>query len=208
VFTHDSIFVGEDGPTHQPVEHAAALRCIPGLSVFRPADGLETAMSWVYALKNISGPTALLLTRQTVPELVREKQFEWESILKGGYVLSGAKNGKNDIVIVATGSEVSVSVEAKSVLEGYGIHARVVSMPSVGVFLRQSASYRDTVLPSETPVAIVEAGVDQGWYRITRAPILFLGMREFGSSGPYKVLAEKYGFTGPAIAEKIKDWLK
>ena len=207
VFTHDSIFVGEDGPTHQPVEHAAALRCMPGLSVFRPADGLETAMSWVYALQNTGGPTALLLTRQTVPELEREEQFDPKSILKGGYVLSDAKNDKIDIVIVATGSEVSISVEAKSVLEGSGIHTRIVSMPSVGEFLKQPESYRDTVLPPRTPVAIVEAGVDQGWYRITRAPILFLGMTEFGSSGPYKILAEKFGFTGTIISQKIKEWL-
>jgi transketolase len=207
VFTHDSIFVGEDGPTHQPVEHAAALRCMPGLSVFRPADGLETAMSWVYALQNTGGPTALLLTRQTVPELEREQRFDPKSILKGGYILSDVKNDNIDIVIVATGSEVSISVEAKSVLEGSGIHTRIVSMPSVGEFLNQPESYRDNVLPPRAPVAIVEAGVDQGWYRITRAPILFLGMTEFGSSGPYKILAEKFGFTGTIIAQKIKDWL-
>ena len=208
VFTHDSIFVGEDGPTHQPVEQAAALRCIPGITVFRPADGLETAMSWVYALQNAQGPTALLLTRQTVPELERENHFDPKSILKGGYILSEGKKDQADLIIVATGSEVSISLEARKILEGRGINGRVVSMPSVDVFLNQTESYRDAVIPPGIPVIVVEAGVEQGWNRLTRAPLLFLGMSGFGASGPYKILAEKFGFTGEAVAQKIQNWMK
>ncbi|MBN2105114.1 transketolase [bacterium] len=208
VFTHDSIFVGEDGPTHQPVEHAAALRVIPGVTVFRPADGLETAMAWAFALRKKNGPTALLLTRQTVPVLNRDSDFNPEIIQKGGYVIARENQDNPDVILVASGSEVSIAVEAKTILEGQGKCVRVVSMPSPETFWQQDQAYQDSVIPGHIPVALIEAGVEQGWHKLTRAPFLFIGMRSYGASGPYKVLAEKYGFTGSAVAEMAACWLK
>jgi len=208
VFTHDSIFVGEDGPTHQPVEHAAVLRAIPGVTVFRPADGMETAMAWSFALRNKNGPTAILLTRQTVPELNRPSVFVPELIQKGGYVVASENQSRPDVILVATGSEVSISIEAKAILEDQGKSVRVVSMPSVDVFLQQEKPYRNSVIPENIPVTVVEAGIEQGWHQITCAPFQFIGMRGFGASGPYKVLAEKFGFTGSAVAEMVSCWLK
>ena len=207
VFTHDSIFVGEDGPTHQPVEHAAVLRAIPGVSVFRPADALETAMAWAFALKKKDGPTAVLLTRQTVPNFERDSDFNPKMIQKGGYVLL-EEEGTPDMILVASGSEVSISAEAREILRQQGKSIRVVSMPSLDTFLSQDQTYRESVIPGNIPVTVVEAGIDQGWYKLTRAPMQFLGMRGFGASGPYQVLAEKYGFTGPAVAEMSACWLK
>lgn len=207
VFTHDSIFVGEDGPTHQPIEHLASLRAIPGVDVFRPADGLETAMSWAYALRKTNGPTVLCLTRQNVPPLNRVDGFDVRSIQKGGYVLEKETGGKPDVILVATGSEVIISVEAKELLAKEGVDTRIVSMPSLDVFQKQDADYRATVIPEDVPVVVVEAGIAQGWHAITRAPFLMLGMDDFGVSGPYELLAEKYGFTGQAVYQNVKAFL-
>ncbi len=208
IFTHDSIFVGEDGPTHQPVEHIAALRAIPNLTVIRPADGLETAMAWAYALRRKDGPTALCLTRQKVPFLSRANGFDPAVIKKGGYIISKEKSAKPDLIIIASGSEVAPALEGKMLLEKNGENVRVVSMPSLDLFKEQSKSYRNDVIPGNTPVVVVEAGVSQGWYEITRAPILVIGMNRFGASAPYKILAENFGFTGKGIADVILPWLK
>jgi transketolase len=209
IFTHDSIFVGEDGPTHQPIEHLAVLRAIPGLTVIRPADGLETAMAYAYALRKQDGPTAICLTRQNVPELARPAGFDRSVILKGGYVLSYETGKRPDLILVATGSEVGVAMEAKALFAEKGVDARVVSMPSLTVFWKQPAAYRESIVPQDgTPVAVIEAGVGMGWNELTRSPFLFIGMNRFGASAPAEVLAEKFGFTGPLVAEKILKWLK
>jgi transketolase len=207
VFTHDSIFVGEDGPTHQPVEHLAALRTIPGVTVFRPADGLETAMAWAAAIRKKNGPTVLCLTRQNVPILPHAVGFDPKTIQKGGYVLSKESGAKPDVLLVATGSEVGVVVEASKLLGQAGKAVRVVSMPSLEAFRAQDDAYQASVIPPAVPVVVVEAGIAQGWHAITRAPLLFLGMSGFGASGPYQILAEKYGFTSSSVAEKTKAWL-
>jgi transketolase len=209
VFTHDSIFVGEDGPTHQPIEHLAVLRAIPGLTVIRPADGLETALAWAYALRKQDGPTAICLTRQTVPELPHAAGQDRNEPMKGGYVVVREKGRRPDVVLVATGSEVGVAVEAAERLAAAGKDARVVSMPCLSVFEKQLDSYRESVLPQDgTPVAVVEAGVSMGWYGLTRSPMLFIGMNRFGASAPAEALAEKFGFTGPSVAEKVGEWMK
>jgi len=209
IFTHDSIFVGEDGPTHQPIEHLAVLRAIPGLTVIRPADGLETAMAYAYALRKQDGPTAICLTRQNVPELARPAGFDRSVILKGGYTLLPETGKKPDVILVATGSEVGIAVESRALLANQGMDARVVSMPSLTVFWKQPAAYRESIVPQDgTPVAVIEAGVGMGWSELTRSRFLFIGMNRFGASAPAEVLAEKFGFTGPLVAEKIQKWLK
>lgn len=209
LFTHDSIFVGEDGPTHQPIEHVAALRSIPGLTVFRPADGLETAMAYAYAIRKQDGPTAICLTRQNVPELTAIRTAEMSDIQKGGYVLVKEKGKRPDVILIGTGSEVSVALDCGTRLAESGVDARVVSMPCCSVFQKQLQPYRDSVLPEDgTPVAVVEAGIGMGWRDITDSPLLFVGMNRFGASAPAEVLADKFGFNGNAMAQKVTAWLK
>ncbi len=209
VFTHDSIFVGEDGPTHQPVEQLAALRAIPNLTVIRPADGLETAMAWGYALKNQDAPTALILTRQKVAELKRAENFDPYLVQKGGYVLSPEKNGPPEVVIVATGSEVQVAVQCQQMLEDKGIAARVVSMPSIEIFKAQDRAYRDSVLArGKSRYVVMEAGIAQGWGDLIRDDYLMIGMDRYGASGPYTILAEQFGFTAEKAAGRIMSWLE
>lgn len=209
VFTHDSIFVGEDGPTHQPIEHLAVLRAIPGLTVIRPADGIETAYAWAYALRKQDGPTAICLTRQNVPDLPRPEHFDASLIHKGGYVISPEENGRKlSLILVATGSEVAVAMEAKKILQEKGHNIRVVSMPSTSIFAKQPVSYQKEVIPLEIPVVVIEAGIAQGWRDLIPNPMLFIGMHRFGASAPAEVLAEKFGFTGQAVAEKITAWLQ
>lgn len=205
VFTHDSIFVGEDGPTHQPVEHVAALRAIPHLWVYRPADGVETAIAWAHALKRADGPTAICLTRQTVPVLERSAGFQNSLMQRGGYILSDTESP--DVILVGTGSEVGVAVDAKIILEKKGIMARVVSMPCLDIFQEEDQAYQTSVITPDIPVAVIEAGVVQGWHGITRSPLLFIGMNRFGASAPASVLAEKFGFNGPAAAEMVECWI-
>ncbi len=208
VFTHDSIFVGEDGPTHQPVEQMAAIRAIPNLTLFRPADGRETAMAWAYALRNTDGPTALALTRQKLKPLVWPGGFDPKSVWKGGYVLRTEAASSPELVLVGSGSEVQVALDAAQILHEAGHVVRVVSMPSLELFLQQDSSYRESVIPaSAAGVVVVEAGVAQGWHAITRRPLLFIGMDRFGASAPNAVLAEKFGFTGSSVAEKTLKWL-
>ncbi len=205
IFTHDSFFVGEDGPTHQPIEHVASLRMIPGLQVLRPADGVETAMAWVAALK-YSGPTALILTRQKLPVIDRPAEFVAEDALKGGYLVS-TPAGTADVVVMASGSEVHVAVEAAAILADRGIKARIVSVPCLESFVAQPAEYRNQLLPAGVPRVAFEAGRGESWGRLIGCDGLFIGIEHFGASAPDKVLAEQFGFTSPQVAEKIMGFL-
>ena len=207
IFTHDSFFVGEDGPTHQPIEHVASLRLIPGLQVIRPADGLETAMAWTSALQTADGPTALILTRQKLPVIERSSTFNNLDALKGGYVVSSPE-GAADVVIMASGSEVHVAVEAAAALAANGIKARIVSVPCLEQFMAQPQSYRDVVLPAGVPRVAFEAGRSEPWGRLIGCDGLFIGIEHFGASAPDKILAEKFGFTTPQVVEKIAAFLK
>jgi len=204
VFTHDSVFVGEDGPTHQPVEQLMSLRLIPGLQVIRPADEIETAEAWLAALKYKKGPTALILTRQSLPNIHAGPVRDFE---KGAFTV--LEQEKPDAVICASGSEVSISIEAAERLNAEGLKIRVVSCPSYETFLKQEQSYRNSVIPSgSTHVITVEAGRTLGWGNLTSNPVLHLGIDRFGASAPYKVLGEEFGFTADAVYEKVKSWLK
>jgi transketolase len=204
VFTHDSIFVGEDGPTHEPVEHLASARAIPNLTNIRPADANETGWAWIAALRNSHGPTNLMLTRQNLPVLDQTKYPSAENLLKGAYVL--LEDPQASVTILASGSEVSVAIDAAAKLKGEGINARVVSFPSWELFEKQSTSYREQVLGSVPRVA-VEAGIRQGWEHYIGSEGLFCGMDRFGASAPAPALAKEFGFTGDAVATKIKGWL-
>ncbi len=203
VFTHDSIFVGEDGPTHQPVEHVAALRTIPNLQVWRPGDARETVAAWRSALLRTGGPTALALTRQNLDPF--EGPGIEEKARRGGYVL--IDSAEPELVIVATGSEVSISVEAAKTLNGEGKKVRVVSIPSLEVFFEQDQAYQDSVLGTAKRL-LVEAGVSYGLAPLTRPGDQFHGMRGFGASANFKKLAERFGFTGANITQLARDLLK
>ncbi|HIJ82508.1 MAG TPA: transketolase, partial [Desulfuromonadales bacterium] len=205
IFTHDSFFVGEDGPTHQPIEHVASLRLIPGLQVIRPADGVETALAWQAALQYV-GPTALILTRQKVPMIDRPASFAPEDVLKGGYVVSSPATAPA-VVIMASGSEVHVAVEAAALLALQEIPARVVSVPCMETFLAQPAEYRNELLPAGIPRVAFEAGRGMPWGRLIGCDGLFIGIEHFGASAPDKVLAEQFGFTAPQVAERIAAFL-
>ncbi|RII30287.1 MAG: transketolase [Geobacter sp.] len=207
IFTHDSFFVGEDGPTHQPVEHVASLRMIPNLQLFRPADGLETAVAWQSALQRTNGPSVLVMTRQKLPVIVRNSTTGPADILKGGYVVSSPE-GTADVVVMASGSEVHVAVEAAEKLAAQGIKARIVSIPCLEQFMAQPAAYRDEVLLKGVPRVAFEAGRGESWGRLIGCDGLFIGIDHFGASAPDKVLAEKFGFTAPQVAEKIEAFLK
>ena len=207
VFTHDSIFVGEDGPTHQPVEQIASLRAIPGLVVIRPADAAETAAAWGVALRRTHGPTALCLTRQNVNILDRSIYPPAENLVKGAYVLSDAR-GAPDIILIATGSEVELALEVQKALTEDGVKVRVVSMPSQELFEAQDRAYREEVLPSRVSKRVViEAACPFGWDRYLNSDGLVIGIERFGRSAPYKVLAEKFGFTKDAVLGKIRQRL-
>ncbi|MDA8427813.1 MAG: transketolase [Geobacteraceae bacterium] len=206
IFTHDSFFVGEDGPTHQPIEHVASLRLIPDLQVIRPADGLETALAWQAALEKKDGPTALILTRQKLPVIARGSAGN-DDIRKGGYIVS-TPAGRPDGVIMASGSEVHVAVEAAAQLAADGIACRIVSVPCLESFMAQSQEYRSQVLPAGVPRVAFEAGRGESWGRLIGCDGLFIGIEHFGASAPDKVLAEKFGFTAPQVAERIRAFLK
>jgi transketolase len=205
VFTHDSIGLGEDGPTHQPIEHAESLRLIPNLDVWRPADAAETCAAWAAAVSRLSGPTALLLSRQGLPAQSRT-DFDVQAIERGGYVL---RNGDDpaDIAILATGSEVQLAMRAAAQLEADGILARVVSMPSVEVFERQPKEWRHAVLPPRLPVVAVEAGVTRGWWRYAGRDGAVVGIDRFGESAPDRDLWTYFGFTPERIAEAAREVL-
>jgi len=198
VFTHDSIFLGEDGPTHQPIEHITSLRAMPNLWVVRPADAGETAEAWELALRRTDGPTAILLTRQGIPVLERSNG----NVERGAYVIRGG----DDAVLIATGSEVHVALEAAELLVDQGVSLRVVSMPCVELFEAQDPEYRAQVLGG-LPVATLEAGATLGWERYAGPGGLMIGVDHFGASAPWQVIAEEWGFTGPSVADQVSAWL-
>lgn len=206
VFTHDSIAVGEDGPTHQPVEHAMSLRVIPNLCVIRPADALETAMAWQTACLNQHKPTALLLSRQKLPVLHKYAAVIHDNAGKGAYVLD-AGQGEAKAVIIATGSEVHLALEAQAKLAEEGISVSVVSMPSWDMFEMQSEEYKKSVLPEGLPKVAVEAGVTLGWSRYTGSEDNVIGINKFGASAPGGTVMKEYGFTAENVAAKVKSLL-
>ena len=200
VLTHDSIGVGEDGPTHQPVEHVAGLQIIPNMDVWRPCDNLETAVAWKYAIERANGPSALILTRQNLPQqgggVARAAD-----IARGGYVLMEADGGKPDLILIASGSEVAVARGAAGLLTAQGKKVRVVSMPSATVFDRQGADWRDTVLPSGVKRVAIEAGATDRWYKYVGLDGAVVGMTSFGESAPAGELFKLFGFTPEHVAE-------
>ena len=199
VFTHDSIGLGEDGPTHQPVEHLMALRVIPGLTLIRPGDAGETTMAWRVALENKHGPTALVLTRQGLPTLDRERYAPAEMAARGAYVLSDSDDPA--AILIGTGSEVGIALEAQALLAEKGVSARVVSMPSWELFDAQPAGYRESVLPAAIRARVsVEAGSKQGWERYVGRDGIAIGMDRFGASAPYEEIYQKLGITAEAMA--------
>lgn len=206
VFTHDSIAVGEDGPTHQPVEHAMSLRVIPNLCVIRPADALETAMAWQTACLNQHKPTALLLSRQKLPVLHKYAAVIHDNAGKGAYVLD-AGQCEAKAVIIATGSEVHLALEAQAKLAEEGICVSVVSMPSWDMFEMQSEEYKKSVLPEGLPKVAVEAGVTLGWSRYTGSEDNVIGINKFGASAPGGTVMKEYGFTAENVAAKVKSLL-
>jgi transketolase len=208
IFTHDSIGLGEDGPTHQPVEHLAALRAIPGLTVIRPADANETVEAWRCAIRE-SGPVALILTRQSVPTLDRDRNSHAGGLSRGAYTLYEAADAKPQAILIASGSEVHLALEAAVILKGEGVSARVVSMPSWELFEKQPAEYRNRVLPADINIRVaVEAGSTQGWHRYTGDRGEVIGLDRFGASAPDRELFENFGFTAREIARKVAGLLK
>ncbi len=203
IFTHDSIGLGEDGPTHQPIEHLSALRTIPNLTVIRPCDANETSEAWRYALESQKGPVALALSRQNLPTLDRSTFAPASELSKGAYILHDTRDGKPDVILIATGSEVPIALEAYEKLEEKSVKARVVSMPSWELFDKQSEDYQCQVLPSEIKSRIaIEAGITQGWHRYVGSAGEVIGLDSFGASAPYKVLYEKFGITADRVVEK------
>ena len=200
VFTHDSIGLGEDGPTHQPIEHLSTLRAIPGFTVIRPADATETAEAWRAALKH-QGPVALVLTRQKLGFIDREKFASAGGLAQGAYVLADAPGGAPQVVLMSSGSEVALIMEAHDELAAKGIRSRVVSMPSDALFASQSRDYRDSVLPVAVPKVAVEAAHPMSWYRWVGSSGIVIGIDRFGSSAPYKELYEKLGISVSKIVE-------
>ena len=203
VFTHDSVGLGEDGPTHQPIEHLASLRAIPGLTVIRPADANETAEAWRYALEQKSGPIALALTRQNLPTLDRSTFAPADDLSRGAYILSDTEGKRPDVIVIASGSEVHVALEAAEKLRQKGTAVRVVNMASWELFDKQPDAYRNKVLPPEITARVaIETGVPQGWHRYVGDMGEIVGMNRFGASAPYKVLFEKFGFTADHVVKK------
>jgi len=202
VFTHDSIWVGEDGPTHQPVEHILALRVIPGLVVMRPADANETAAAWQVAIERNAGPTALLLSRQGLPVLEEARSAGADGVARGAYILIDGEGGAPQIVVVATGGEVSLALDAHGELVRRGVRVRVVSMPSWELFAEQTEEYRRQVLPPSIPRLAVEAGVTLGWRDVVGDSGAVIGIDRFGASAPGAEIAQHLGLTAEAVVKK------
>jgi transketolase len=208
VFTHDSFYVGEDGPTHEPVEHAASLRCMPNMTVIRPADATETAAAWITALRRRSAPSAILLTRHDLPVLDRSVFPPASSLAKGAYTLWQSKPGKPDLLLLASGSEVPLALAAGKELAAEAA-VRVVSMPSWELFEEQPAAYREEVLPAACRARVaVEAGSAQGWERYVGDRGRVIAMTRYGATAPYKVLAEQFGFTPAAVVAAAREVLR
>jgi transketolase len=206
VFTHDSIGVGEDGPTHQPIEQLASLRAIPGLNTIRPADANETAEAWKVAMRQTHEPSALILSRQPLPTVDRSTYAAASGLAKGAYVLAGSEDETPEVILIGTGSEVSLCLEAHERLKGDGVKSRVVSMPSWHLFEKQDAAYRDKVLPPEimARVAVEQAG-SLGWDRYVGAKGASVTMSTFGASAPIAKLQAKYGFTADNVVKLAKE---
>ncbi len=208
VFTHDSIFLGEDGPTHQPIEHLPALRAILNLMLIRPADANETAVAWRVAIEHRGGPVALALTRQVLPVIDRGKYASAEGLARGGYVLADAPSKAPEIILIASGSEVAVALESFEKLTAEGIAARVVSLPSWDIFEKQPQAYKDEVLPPGVTARLaIEAAAPLGWDRYVGPKGTVIAMTRYGASAPYKVLAEKFGFTAASVTRRAKELL-
>jgi transketolase len=205
VWTHDSIFLGEDGPTHQPVEQLTSLRAIPNLHVVRPADGVEVALAWAHALTRREGPTALVLTRQKIAKIERPAGFDAAKALRGGYVVADPAGAK--VTLVATGSELATAQGAAALLAQKGIAARLVSVPCLACFEAQPEAWRREVIPAGQRVAVIEAARAIEWWRIAGSDGLVLGIDGFGASAPEKALAEQYGFTPAKVAARVEGWL-
>ena len=206
VYTHDSIGLGEDGPTHQPVEQTATLRYIPNMEVWRPCDTVESAVSWVAAVERKDGPSSLIFSRQNLAFQKRDAA-QIANIRKGAYVLSEADGGQPKAVIIATGSEVSLALEAQKALAAEGISVRVVSMPSTNVFDKQDQAYKDSVLPKGIKRVAVEAGVTGGWYKYVGLDGAVVGMDSFGESAPAPELFKHFGFTTENVVKAVKSVL-
>lgn len=206
VLSHDSIGLGEDGPTHQPIEQMATLRMIPNMSFWRPCDTVETMVAWVAAVEKHDGPTCLALSRQNLPFVSRDAA-QISAIARGGYVLRAAANGKLQAVIIATGSEVDLALKAQKQLGEEGVSVCVVSMPSTNVFDRQDAAYRASVLPAGIPRVAVEAGVTEGWYKYVGLEGKVIGIDRFGESAPASVLFKEFGVTAEAVVQAVKSVL-
>ena len=205
-FTHDSFFVGEDGPTHQPIEHAMALRMIPNFNVFRPADAKETAVCFRLAMENKSTPSALLLTRQGVPVLDNDYESLGENVRKGAYILKDC-DGTPELIFIATGSEVSLAINTAKLMKDKSI--RIISMPCMEIFNKQSDDYKNSLIPMRGSLKItLEAGVTHGWEKYTGINGLSIGLDHYGSSAPGKDLANMYGFTPEKVEHKIRLHLK
>jgi len=209
VFTHDSIGVGEDGPTHQPVEQLAGLRAMPGFMVLRPADANEVTEAWKIIMQLRHEPAALVLTRQALPTIDRTKYAPASGVAKGAYVIAEAKGGKPELILMATGSEVSLCLSAYEQLTAEGSKVRVVSMPSWELFDKQPADYRDSVLPKDVTRRIsVEQASTLGWARYVGFYGKSIGMKTFGASAPLKELQKKFGFTPEAVVAAARELLK
>ncbi len=206
VFTHDSIGLGEDGPTHQAVEQTATLRLIPNMHVWRPCDAVESAVAWKMALKNKTGPSSLLFSRQGLPHQARTTE-QIALIEKGGYILKDAA-GTPDAILIATGSEVGLAMQAAARLEEAGKKVRVVSMPCTEAFDAQDAGYRESVLPKDIRVRVaIEAGVTDGWIKYVGLDGQVIGLDRFGESAPAKVLFETFGFTVDNVVKAVEEQL-
>ena len=201
VFTHDSIGLGEDGPTHQSVEHIAALRAIPNLNVIRPCDAHEVAEAWAIAINEKHKPTVLALSRQKVALIDRTKFASASGTKQGGYILAEASNNEPKVILISTGSEIGLAMQAREVLESENIATRVVSMPCTDIFDEQSAEYRESVLPYKVKALAIEAGVSFGWHKYADD---VLAVDKFGASAPAEVVFREYGFTVENVVEKAK----
>jgi len=205
VFTHDSIAVGEDGPTHQPIEHIASLRATPGLSVIRPADGNETQAAWRLAVESTDTPTALILSRQALPTLKNSKDDAYHGVRKGAYVVSESDNDTPDALMIATGSEVHLAIDSQKELKKIGIDVRVISMPSWDRFEKQNNKYKESILPHNIGKRIaLEMGSSIGWERYVGSEGIVIGIDKFGASGKGEEVVESYGFMVENIVDKIK----
>ena len=208
IFTHDSIGVAEDGPTHQPIEHLASLRAIPGLITLRPADANEVVEAWKVIMLFHHEPAVLILSRQALPTLDRSKYAAASGVAKGAYVLADASDGKPQVLLLASGSEVSLCVDAYEQLKSEGIKARVVSMPSWELFEHQSQEYRDSVIPPQIGARVsVEQAATFGWERYVGPMGRMIGMKTFGASAPLKELQKKFGFSTETIVTAAKEVL-